>query len=191
MLIKTLKVWKNGRNYLNGQPLAHIIWNYYNPNNKFRQGFSVHHKDGDKLNDHISNLELLSFSEHAFLHKKGSFHKEESKKKMSENTSREKHPLYGKHHSEETKKKMSEAKKGIFGKDHPRFGLPGGMLGKKHTKEAKEKMSNNKIGIKRSEEVKRKISETKKGKPGTIGFPGRKHSEGTKKKISEAAKKRR
>ena len=39
-------------------------------------------------------------------------HSEESKKKMSESVTGEKHPMFGKHHSEESKKKMSESKTG-------------------------------------------------------------------------------
>ena len=37
-------------------------------------------------------------------------HSEETKRKMSEAQTGEKHPLYGKHHSEETRKKISDSK---------------------------------------------------------------------------------
>ena len=65
-------------------------------------------------------------------------HSEETKKKMSEAMTGEKHPMFGKHLSEETKKKMSEAK---TGENHPNFG--------KHL----------------SEETKKKIRENNPSKP--------------------------
>ena len=79
-------------------------------------------------------------------------HTEETKKKMSESTSGEKHPMFGKKHTEETKKKIGE-----------------GHLGKILSKETKKKMSESKtgdknpmFGKKRSDEDKEKISESVK-----------------------------
>lgn len=67
----------------------------------------------------------------------------------------------GFHHSETSKKKMSESRKGI---------------GK---------------GIPRSEEVKHKISEAKRGKRTSLGMTNHKHSEESKKKMAEAKKGKR
>ena len=51
----------------------------------------------------------------------GRSHSEETKQKISEANSGEKHHMYGKHHTEEVKQKMSEARKSKYvGEDHPR-----------------------------------------------------------------------
>lgn len=50
--------------------------------------YHVHHIDGDKLNNDISNLELLSRSEHKSLHEKGIPNSLESKIKVSKALSR-------------------------------------------------------------------------------------------------------
>ena len=61
----------------------------------YKKGFDIHHIDGNKFNNSLSNLVYLTRSEHVKIHHKG-----------------KNHPFYGKHHSEETKLKMSAAKKG-------------------------------------------------------------------------------
>ena len=75
----------------------------------------IHHKDGNKLNNCILNLEALTPVEHYSKHK-GENHpmygrnlSEETKKKISESRKGEKHPLYGKHHSKETRQKISKS----------------------------------------------------------------------------------
>ena len=47
------------------------------------EGFVVHHKDGNKLNNCILNLELMREFDHRSLHNKGSTHSPEAKMKMS------------------------------------------------------------------------------------------------------------
>lgn len=42
----------------------------------------VHHKDGDKGNNAIDNLEIMEFGEHTAQHHRGTRHAEESKRTM-------------------------------------------------------------------------------------------------------------
>lgn len=58
---------------------------------------AIHHKDGNKTNNKISNLELMTVSEHRRLHTTGI-----------------NNHGYGKPRSDEVKRKISEAKKGRF-----------------------------------------------------------------------------
>lgn len=86
----------------------------------------IHHKNYNKANNCIMNLQLLTNSEHSHIHNKGEnnhfFGKsfsEEHKIKLRENhwdCSGENHPMYGKHHSQEVKKNMSKSKNtlGLF-----------------------------------------------------------------------------
>ena len=109
--------------------LHRYVWEKYNgpiPDDK-----EIHHKDENKLNNNIDNLELLTESKHLSLH-----------------TSGEKHHFYGRHHSQETIKKISETKKRRYANGeviHPSLGYcPSAetrlkmrmkKLGKKHTPE--------------------------------------------------------
>jgi len=77
---------------------AHTAWGY-------KEGFDVHHRDENKLNNDLYNLEYLPHGKHASLTNKGKVVSKETKNKISKS-------LIGNKHSEETKKKMSEAKKG-------------------------------------------------------------------------------
>ena len=67
-----------------------FIWECVN--GKIPEGFDIHHKHGDKLNNSIFNLELMGRFEHNHLHK-----------------SEENHPMYGKKVSDETREKMSKS----------------------------------------------------------------------------------
>ena len=101
-------------------------------------------------------------------------------------------PFYGKKHSEETRKKLSaKAKLQCKGEGNP-------FYGKKHSIESKEKIGNfhkgnsYALGIKRSDETKKKLSESRKDKYKGINSPlyGKKISEEHRRKISEAHKNR-
>ena len=174
MLNKRVTARSNGRNYIDRLPLAHIVWNECNPNNPWKPGFNlvVHHKDRNSLNDDISNLELLSSSEHIKLHNTGKVLSEETCKKLSNSLKGkflgEKHSFYGKHHSEESKCKTSVSmigiKRGPMSDVHKnnislaKKGKPGGMLGHHHNMETKKKISLANKGRIRSEEIKKKMS---------------------------------
>ena len=103
-------------------------------------------------------------SEYANSHFK---HSEESKQKMSESVTGEKHPMFGKHHTEETRKKMSEAQ----------TGEKAYWYGKHHSEESKQKMSESKSG-----ENNPMFGMTGEKHP----FFGKHHSEETKRKMSES-----
>lgn len=66
-----------------------IFEDFYGP---IPEGGHIHHKDGNKLNNCIMNLQLLTEKQHNSLHKKG-----------------EDHHMWQKHHSEESRKKISES----------------------------------------------------------------------------------
>lgn len=57
--------------------------------------YAIHHKDFDKTNNNINNLQMLTKSEHNKLHTQG-----------------KSNPMYGKKLSDKTKQKISKAKKG-------------------------------------------------------------------------------
>ena len=67
------------------------------------EGCCIHHIDGDKLNNDIENLELLSVAEHNSLHHKGKTLTDETKKKMSK-------AHKGMGHSDEHCKNISKAR---------------------------------------------------------------------------------
>lgn len=96
--------------------------------------------------------------------------------------------FYGKHHTEESKRLISENQKGWKHSDEAKEKIRASRLGVKRPSSVCEKISNSNSGEKHpmwgkncSDEVKKKISETKKNKP-------YKHNEERRRKISEAAK---
>jgi hypothetical protein len=60
---------KQGKHYKTIR-LHRSIWEYYN--SEIPDGYDIHHKDLNPLNNDISNLECISKSEHAFRHKERS-----------------------------------------------------------------------------------------------------------------------
>jgi hypothetical protein len=168
-------VFTGGPNHL--KFLHRVIWEeHYSP---IPEGYDIHHKDEDKLNNDLDNLKCMIHGNHTKLHqigklvsgetrkkmsavKKGVYIGEknhrygkspsiETRKKISEAQSGEKHHMYNKKHSAETKRKMSEAH---LGEANPMYGKPGTMLGKKLSEETKRKISESqKLRLKRLKAV--------------------------------------
>lgn len=95
--------------------LHRLIWEDFH-DCKIPEGYNIHHKNCNKLDNCILNLQLINASEHVRLHNTGENNywygktlSEETKMKMSESHKGKNNPMYGKHHSEESKNKMSES----------------------------------------------------------------------------------
>ena len=130
----------------------------FNENDKLVETFALKFsKDNDIVNsDNWANLKPENGLDGG-AHFKGMKHSKETKKKMSENHLGEKHHLFGKHHSKQTKEKIGNS-----------------LNGRKLSEETKEKMR-----VPKSDDMKRKLSESNKGK---------KHTKETKNKMSESHK---
>ena len=128
--VQEISIHKDGRLFFKSMAIHQI---QIHTHLGYKKGFDIHHLDGNKMNNSLSNLVYLTKSEHTKLHNKGNkyffgkSHSSETKQKMSEAKKGEKNPLYGKQLSEETKRKMSESHKGLQceakkGEKHPMFG---------------------------------------------------------------------
>jgi len=100
----------------------------------FRLKRTLHHIDENHDNNDSKNLMQMHYGCHISLHHKGS------------------------HRSEETRRKMSESRKGKIAGDKNPF------YGKHHSEEARRKIGSAHIGKILSEEHRKKISESLKGK---------------------------
>lgn len=96
-----------------------------------RDGWDVHHIDGNPHNNALENLQYLRHGEHARLTNKGRHFSEEHKKKISE-------ARLGQTLTEETRKKLSEAQRGKNGY----------WLGKPRSEETKNKLREANLGEK-------------------------------------------
>ena len=69
IIYDNIKFYSNGNGYYknkNGKHLHRYIWEKYN--GKIPEGYVVHHKDHNKSNNNISNLEMISDLEHRHEH---------------------------------------------------------------------------------------------------------------------------
>jgi hypothetical protein len=49
---------------------SHLVWLEHHPGDTIPRGYVIHHRDGDKLNDVIENLEKLPLAEHVARHRR-------------------------------------------------------------------------------------------------------------------------
>ena len=155
-------IWENGKN----MPFAHFIWNLFAPQDPIIRGdgFLIHHKDLNPLNDDICNLQKITRPEHQSIHKAGKKLSDEHRKKLSIS-----HKGYC--HTQQQREKMSIA-----------------MKGRVISKEWGDKISQANKGRKLTDEHKKKLSIARKGKePWNKGKTGV-YSKETLLKIRESGK---
>ena len=87
----------------NKQPLHRFV--YEQAYGEIPEGYVIHHKDGNKKNNRIDNLEMITSSEHKALH----WEQDNPNKGQLVG---EKNNFYGKHHTQETQRKISFSKIG-------------------------------------------------------------------------------
>ena len=64
-----MRVWNEAiKKYV---PRSHLVWFEHHPEaSEISRGYVIHHKDGDKLNDVIDNLECIPLAEHVARHRR-------------------------------------------------------------------------------------------------------------------------
>lgn len=82
----------------NGKRLHRAVWEYFN--GAIPKGFQIHHKDGNRSNNDITNLELIEAEKHIKHHAKEESRREHGRKVIK--LAIEKAPEW--HHSKEGKK---------------------------------------------------------------------------------------
>lgn len=102
---KSLRV-KKGYMYCGHKVVHREIWK--SVHGPIPPGHHIHHKDGNKLNNSIENLECISQSEHMSLHAK------ERREQLSKCMSKNNEKLHAWHRSTEGKKSLSEKSKKEF-----------------------------------------------------------------------------
>lgn len=109
MRIKSDEIYTKETGHLkvrNGKTIHRMVWEYYNGN--VPEGYVIHHKDENKLNNSIDNLQLLTRKEHKIFHMKDTIL---SYCFTHESTLGENNPFFGKTHSKESKDKISFTKR--------------------------------------------------------------------------------
>ena len=86
------------------QLVHHLVYEHFN--GPIPNGYVIHHKDGNKLNNRIENLQLMSSKEHRVEH----LHDTIGKYTFThENTAGVNNPFYGKKHTEQSKERNRQA----------------------------------------------------------------------------------
>lgn len=86
-----------------------LVWEAFN--GKIPDGFHVDHIDGDRHNNKLENLQLLTKSENSRKAQLGRKHTKDHNQKISDGIRGSRNPMYGKSHTKETKRKISETLK--------------------------------------------------------------------------------
>lgn len=127
----------------------------------------------------------ISGKNHYFYGKK---HTEETKEKIRKKLIGKNSPWYGKYHTEETKRKLSESHKNFYKTEKGKnviLRMSEKLKGRKMSEEQKEKIRIGNLGVKRSEETKKRMKESN-----SHYWKGKKFSEETRRKMSESHKKK-
>jgi len=157
------KISKNGK-----QVHVHkYVWELIN--GPVPDGYELHHGDGkgdfsgsgNKNCNCVANLMLMTRADHRSLHKTGSHHSEETKRKISEAGMGNKYCL-GYKASAETRVKMSKARMGHHNSEESKQKLSEAKMGHKVSDETRAKLSEANIGKKASAESRAKMSEARK-----------------------------
>ncbi len=163
----------SGKEGNHGKSLHRLIFeDFYK---EIPEGCVIHHKDGNKLNNCILNLQILSAPLHNSLHMSGEGNPfygksltDKHKQRLSEAHSGENNYWYGKHLSDEHKKKLSESCKGKIISEETKQkmseahkGEKNFMYGKTHSEESRRKMSKSQKGRIHSHKTKQKMSKSK------------------------------
>ena len=109
---------------------GHSVHQWQMHTNFGAQNMDIHHLDGNKFNNSLSNLVYLNRNEHTKIHHKGKHNSEETKQKMSKAIKGKRSGMFGKHHSEETKLKIGKALKGKSHSEETKLKLSATMKGK-------------------------------------------------------------
>ncbi len=120
------KFWQQKDGYwVNGMPIHAQRWVWINHHGAIPDRMDIHHKDGDKSNNEIENLEMLSRSEHLKRHwKEGRFDLDQRRAQLSEARKWLK--------TEEGRKKQSEISKEMW-KTRKTFTMVCNSCGKEFT----------------------------------------------------------
>lgn len=128
----------NGRMKIGDTGVYELVWKLFGGDKP--KGYDIHHKDFNKLNDKIDNLECITRAEHTRIHSKNMSNI--TKQKISD--------------------KLKGSKRGPFTEEHIRK-LRDSHLGHKVSKETKQKLSEIISNYPRNEEWNNHISESKMG----------------------------
>jgi hypothetical protein len=127
-----------GRRWYAGIQFSHIVWNYYNPDNKWEKGYAIHHIDEDKLNDNISNLQKMVRGEHQRYHHLG----EKCNFYGDKNPCRNTFYITNGYENKRWKEKYRELPEGFYkGRLMDQSGEKNPMYNKHRSKESKQKQS--------------------------------------------------